>query len=194
MDKAFNYYINWVLYSVFGQMAQADALLNKYKEEIHSVAEMFKERFDTPREQLYRGVMLEDEHIKNGMISHAAYETEYISFSADRRVALWFADKHSIMNSMLSAQRPSANGYIIQLTPERSDILFHYAWPIKAMLNKAAMLHPHINHSQFVWNLDTQKEVILKHTSALMCVDMYVSKDTQSLNNLFCHPEFLNKY
>lgn len=193
-NKAFNYYINWTLYAIYGQMAAADSLLPTHKEHIYRGADCFRKEFGTPISPLYRGVIVNDEHVNDGLI-RCQERVEYISFSADKNVAYWFADRDSIMSHLVSMQHPKAKGYVIQFTPDVNDILYHHKWPLTATLIKAAMLHPDIDPSQFHWNITTQKEVMIKPVNTPMKADLYVSSvSAEALDNMLCHPQFRAMY
>lgn len=161
MGNAINLYLNWVLYAVFGRMAEADEILREHRAEIYMAAALFRRRYNLPAElKLYRGVIVDPALVSSGTLAPDLRLT-YVSFSEDVRVARWFADPQSAVSTAVAAMFPQRRGYLIEHAPRPEEVLFHWSWGSNLKLVHAAMMHPHIDVAQFAWNLSRQREVIV---------------------------------
>jgi hypothetical protein len=167
--RGYNGYVNWALYAILGRMAEADGIMEEYGPDIYEVVRHFQRRRAPTIRPLYRGVLVEAEHVVDGKLLPDDRVT-FVSFSEERDVACWFADPESFVSGFVKQQRPRVQGFVIEHRPKLEDILFHYSWGLafplpdgrKVSLTIFAQMHPDIDIRQFDWNLRTQKEVILK--------------------------------
>jgi hypothetical protein len=168
--QAFNYYINWAIYAVYGKMGEADGLMRPYGSSIRSVAKHLVQQLGAPVGRLYRGVLLEPEELAAGQLAQDPRLT-FVSFSEDRDVACWFADRQSIVSGFVAQMRPGVVGYVVEYDARPSEVLFHWRWadriklPDGRVIRLAAVAaaHPDIEDPrQVVWNLASQHEVILR--------------------------------
>lgn len=197
----YNAYINWVLYTVVGNMAVADDLMRQSGSGIRSVARHLQKTRRLKLKTIYRGILLDPEESEEGVI-HQDPRFTFVSFSEDRDVACWFADPSSVMSSVVKQMRPRVEGWIMELRPRLSDILFHHSWnPIsigagrgRVYLEDAAARHPHIS-GQFEWNLHTQSEVILKPLTSGQVIEAYELSDCpDDLDDRFVFPPLRNRF
>jgi hypothetical protein len=198
---AYNAYINWVLYAVVGDMGAADNLMNQSGAGIRSVAKHLQKTRKPRLKTVYRGLLLDPEEAKSRVIDQDPRLT-FVSFSEDRDVACWFADPTSVMSSYVKQIRPRVEGWLMDLKPRLSDVLFHHSWnPIKlptgqnVLLENAATMHPHITDDQFDWNLNTQNEVILKPLRDGQSINAYELSDCpDGLDDRFVAPSLRSQF
>lgn len=198
---AYNAYINWVLYAVVGDMGAADNLMNQSGSGIRSVAKHLQKTRKPRLKTVYRGLLLDPEESESRVINQDPRLT-FVSFSEDRDVACWFADPSSVMSSYVKQVRPRVEGWLMELKPKLSDVLFHHSWnPIRlpngqnVRLEEAAMMHPEIIVDQFEWNLDTQSEVILKPLRSGQPVEAYELSDCpDDLDDRFVVPSLRGQF
>ena len=155
-----NMWINFALYSVLGKLAEADQIMQVHGEQVRSVAKFLAKECPIEPTPLYRGMLLDPQ--RPYTIDPAF---TFVSWSEDRDVAAWFADRRSSISEPFALFHPEARGYIAELPAPRSQVLFHYSWAERAFNDLAglAKLHPHMGANgakQIEWALRTQKEVI----------------------------------
>jgi hypothetical protein len=162
-----NLYINWVLYAVYGLMAEADALQRMHGAAIAAVADELQRRHPIAPAPLYRGILL------------AAPDTlrpepnlQFLSWSEDRDVARWFGSPESYISAPFAAYAPEARGYALLLERPTTRVLFHHSWrcAFGMPLERLALVHPLLGHEgarQVAWSLDTQHEVITEPLATL---------------------------
>lgn len=163
-----NHYITWVLYAVYGRMAQADGILQQFSGKIERVAQFLRRHRPPHLGKVYRGLLLTSEEAAEGIINQDPNLT-FVSFTEDHDVACWFADPKSFLAGAVVEQRPGVKGWIVEYEPTLNDVLFHYSWGLRfplggrdISLSLAALQHPEIDEAQFTWALTTQREVIVK--------------------------------
>ncbi len=88
------------------------------------------------------------------------------------------------MSSFVKQGRPRVEGWLMELMPKLSDVLFHHSWnPIRlpdgrgVHLGAAAVMHPNIIVDQLEWNLQTQSEVILRPLRGGQPIEAYELSD-----------------
>jgi hypothetical protein len=158
---AFNYYINFVLYAVTGRLCEADSLIRMYRADIGLIAHALRNLAPTRQQQLYRGVLIEPDQIKGSQLPLLHDPFTFTSFSEDPMVAAYFADTQTAISDLVIAQRPLVTGWIMTYQPTAEQILFHWSWKEVLPLAACAVMHPLIDHVQFLYSLDTQTEVIV---------------------------------
>ena len=175
----FNPYINWLPYAVLGKLQEADAVMREYKPQIIASANWFQEEIGQATKTLWRGVLLDPETNPEKGVSPREVQT-FESWSEDRDVATWFALKDSVINSLLSIQNPTHEGYLAACTPKEDEIMWSHTWLTR--LEKIMKRHLLPKHNTLLkiiqaqepnkhqaitakiqanWTLLTQKEVIL---------------------------------
>lgn len=130
-------YVSFVAHSIIGHLAQADAIFHQHEQEIEKVAKHFRSKIPPKQRTLYRGLMLEPEHLEGATTPEARAKRhlqypdagKFVSFSTDKDVACFFADPKTQMSMVISARRPRAQGYLLTLTkPDTSRVLWTYEW------------------------------------------------------------------
>jgi len=164
-------YCTWVVLAIQGLMRDADQLLKQYQEEIYLEALKLSRKFPVRPKPVYRGILLEPKDNGNeNYVYHVDYGVKFISFTQNLEVACWFASTDSYMAHMVMLQKPKSAGFIIEHTPEPEDILFDWKWhkdigfkKFRPMIEKQLLLnHIYTDLDQYVHNVVTQKEIILK--------------------------------
>jgi hypothetical protein len=208
-----NYYINFVLYAVLGRMGEADGLMRQYGNEIRGCAEVMRATQPVSLSKLYRGLLLEPQEVRDGSVRCEFDESgepsrTFLSFSENEDVACWFARPDSIMSGFVRQQRPAVQGYLTTLHGSRYQrrLIWHHSWQAVPLpgrssdlpLFAAARAHPHIDEGQFIWNMQTQSEVLLEASkTALISVKPIGDEDcpdTDELDARFTYPPFLDQY
>lgn len=162
MEKALNYWLNWAIQAVMGNLQQADALMSQYGREIRKAAAYLRMRnAQVPVRTLYRGMLIPKNQIRDGQLPRLE---GYMSTSFTERleVACWFASTEAGISQVLMMQKPSSKGFVAEYEPVPEEVLFHHAWDISARLPELAAMHPNVpDIDQFAWYLQTQAEVIV---------------------------------
>lgn len=195
-----NLYINWVLYAVLGRTAEADNLLRKHRAQVYAMARWLEKRRRPKVRELFRGVLLEPREVRDGLV-YPDPRLTFLSFTEDFDVACWFADPASIISGHVRDLRPGVEGWILKHRPQRSEILWHYSWdeiPVDGRsipLVAAGAHHPHVMEelSQLAWNIQTQREVILKplpEGTPVTAYELEACPDTEDLDRRLAHPLF----
>lgn len=164
-DRAISIYLNFVLYAVTGCLAQADALLNRYRLPICIIADGMRRHVGFPTswldQKLHRGLLVEPDEIKDGKLSLISDPFTFASFTEDPMVAAYFACRRTYISGLVVIQRPMVVGQIMTYSPVDAQILFHWTWRDTLPFVQCAISHPHIDASQFIYSMATQKEVII---------------------------------
>lgn len=200
-----NVYLSWLVPAILGRTQDSDALMVQFPGEIESVAAALRHISRQPLRKLYRGLLLEPSEISAGDVIFSRPGMEQsVSFSESRDVACYFALPDTIMSSYVRQIRPDVEGYIVEHTPVRSEILWHYSWnPIvyKRMridVRTAARMHPAAAHdpAQFDFVFNTQKEVTLKPTQVPLHVTPVgdTCPDADALDKRFTPPHILTSF
>ena len=154
-------YINWILYSVYGLMAEADELRRRYRRDIDAVADELQHRHPVKACPLYRGVLLD------GAAPALRPEPNltFLSWSTDRDVARWFGSPSSYISAPFREYAPEARGYLLTLPRAKTRVLWHHSWrrAFGVSLESLTLAHPLLGaeaYRQVKWSLDTQHEVI----------------------------------
>jgi len=188
MNNALVYYLNFVALAVVGRLYEADFFIREHKKDIKLWAELLNRPM---AEELYRGVLLDPSWLSCDDIEHAPERT-FLSFSEDLDVALWFARTDTTISKIVVAAYPEAQGYVIELPAQKAHVLFHYSWAldIEAPLIATAMAHPAVDLDEFVWCLQTQKEVIVEPIERLGVkpIEDYASPSLETLEAKLCLP------
>lgn len=169
--KAWNAYATWVLFAIIGRLAEADAIMRAHRPDIEAVARYLQARAPVEPRLLYRGLFLDPREVRDGFVKPDT-RVGSVSFSEDRGVACWFADRDSSISGEVARMYPSKRGYLVEHTPDVQDVLFHHTWhelpgspyPPGADLTTLARRTPALAPlaDQFDWALRTQAEVIVK--------------------------------
>ena len=152
-------YINWALYSVYGLMAEADALRREFTDEIDAVAdELFRRR--PVSQPLYRGMLLDaaDAVRPKPNLMH-------LSWSEDLDVARWFGSPTSYISEPFVERYPWVKGFVLTAPHAPARMLWHHSWrrAFGPPLEELALAHPLMGYEgyrQVQWSLNTQREVI----------------------------------
>ena len=130
-------YVSFVAHAIIGHLKQADQIFHQHEREIERVAKHFREQVPPKHRTLYRGLMLEPEHLGDATTPEARakhhlkypHAGKFISFSTDKDVACFFADPKTQMSMVISAHRPRAEGYLLTLKNlDPSRVLWTYEW------------------------------------------------------------------
>lgn len=190
MERALNFWINWAIQAIMGNLQQADALMSRYGAEIQEAAAYLRERnAHVPVRTLYRGMLIPKSQIRGGKLPRLE---GYMSTSFTERleVACWFASPDAGISMAVMMQKPSSKGFIAEYDPVPEEVLFHHAWNVTGLLVKFAEVHPNVpDIEQFAWYLETQQEVITLPPEALYVRPMeeYGCPPADELDDLF-HP------
>jgi hypothetical protein len=157
-----NVFINWALYSIYGMMADADALRRQYSDAIDEVADELARRHPVTPAPLYRGVLLDGA----APVLRPEPNLTFLSWSEDRDVARWFGSPESYISGPFAEHYPEARGYVLALFRPTTRVLWHHSWrrAFGMPLDRLALVHPLIGPDgarQIAWSLDTQREVII---------------------------------
>lgn len=117
------HYMNFILNALAGR--NPDGYFKKHEMEIMSYLEILQREFPIPTETIYRGILLDPN--RDLVLKPIPYIT-FISFSSELQVAKNFADMLHPMSTFVRMKNPEYEGYLIEHTPEPSEILFHYSW------------------------------------------------------------------
>ena len=165
------YYTNWVLHVILGRLGEADGLMAQHGGSIRRMARKLRINLGVPIRTIWRGLLLEPEEVPpDRMVPPWDQTIGSVSWSEDKEVGCWFADRDSNMSTVIRMQRPTVTGWIMKTTPKKRNVLWHWSWqdrfpsprgPGTISLTALASMHPSIDITQFHWALQTQKEVIL---------------------------------
>lgn len=186
-----NLWINWAVYAIYGKMANADAIMKQHRAKIHAAARDLMAYAPIEPVEVYRGIVLNEKHTRNGVLPSAGYPVTFISFSENPQVACFFGRTDTEMSAFLLKQDPHVKGYIATHLPRRGEVLFHHHWVDVVPLIRAASMHPHIEDiHQFAWYVKTQEEVILKPLPqvSIKPVEDFDCCSAEELNEMFTPP------
>jgi len=173
--EEYNLYVNWVLYAALGMLSEADALMRQHKKPIERMAKKLRKKLGCPVRTIYRGLLIEPSEVPPDRMLPPDPTPTFVSFSEDKDVACWFASRDTMMAGAVTGSRPDVVGWLMETVPKKDDVLFHWSWATKfpgptparpraIPLWLLAAHHPHMADKvdQVKWNVETQKEVILK--------------------------------
>jgi hypothetical protein len=166
----YNYYVNWAMNAVLGRLSEADSLMRQHGKPIRSMAKKLVKHLGLPKRPIYRGVVLDPGEVEGGELS-ADENFMFVSWSEDKAVACWFADRDSAISAFVRMTRPRISGWIAEAWPDKKRVLFHWSWAPKfpaphgevtIPLWKLSQLHPDMIPAQVEWAMKSQREVILR--------------------------------
>lgn len=182
-----NYFLNWSLYSIIGELNKADNLYAAHGKHVRNMAKHLQENLGpfepTP---IYRGIFINPKYVKKSRIKLEKHRT-FMSFSEDPDVACWFGYPGSNMNNFLRMQDANRKGYISEYIAKPAEILFSWQWAEDINLLQCAAIHPEMDVDTIEWYLNTQQEVIIKPVDMLKVIpiDDYDCTDVEELNIKF---------
>lgn len=153
-----DYHINFVLYAVCGKMAEADAMLRIFGDEIRRTADQLCARYPFTPAPIFRGMLLDP-----AKMFTPDPRLMFQSWSEDRGVAEWFASTDALISEPLVDSNPRLRGFVAELPRPSARVLFHHSWARAFDFPALGALHPHIGLEgarQLAWALQTQREVI----------------------------------
>lgn len=124
-SKAMSCYFNFAANALLPVYSgAADALLAIKKPEIIEVAQSLLDKIDYSPATIYRGIILKE----GGLTTLAPSKPmQYLSFTTKLNVAEHFANCNGFGSDLFDVTKQLGEyGYIIEYTPERQEILFHY--------------------------------------------------------------------
>lgn len=179
--EEYNYYVNWVMNAVLGRLSEADALMADYGGAIRRMAKKLRRHLGVPVRPVWRGLQIEPEEVPPNRMLSQGHGFSSVSWSEDKDVACWFADRDSQISRFMRMIRPGAVGWLAEIVPKKDDVLFHWSWADRfpdprgpwrsASLSQPgrsfslvslSAIHPEIHTDQLAWALKSQKEVILR--------------------------------
>lgn len=190
--EALNAYANWALYAIAGALREADAIMREHGESVRLVAKFLCARRPFERRPTYRGLLLESWRVPEGRVLSPRSCDGSSSWTEDRDVAAWFADKGAVIAQFVAEIQPDVRGWLAtRAAPEPAEVLWHWTWAREIDLPELARRHPGLREvtDQVEWNLETQREVILAPT--FYAVDPFEpGEDAEALNERLTHPRF----
>ena len=194
----YNYYINWVLHVILGGLGEADGLMIQHGGPIRRMARKLRRNLGVPIRTLWRGLLLEPGEVPSDRMVPPRPQThsvraQSVSWSEDKEVGCWFADRDSKMAMIIRMLRPTVTGWMMKITPQKQDVLWHWSWkdhfpaprgPGSIDLTVLASMHPSIDVTSFNWALQTQKEVILLPLNRAVAVVPYDEAECPSTETL----------
>lgn len=162
-----NLYVNFALHAIFGKLGEADTIMRFAGDAVRRVADEIAAENPIDPAPIYRGMLLDPT-----LPFRADASLTFLSWSADRDVALWFACPRSVISEPLVQQNPKLRGHVAELPAPQSRVLFHHSWA-SALGGLAcfALVHPLMGAEgkrQIEWSLRTQREVITEPVADLM--------------------------
>lgn len=144
---------------MLGATSEIDRLFRENMELIEGVASLVHKSHPIKLEKFYRGILLTEEEA-NGLKLKPIKKLTTLSFSTERQIALDFAYPHPDIAMMYRARGREVKGYMIEHTPKREHILFHWDW-IKPMKIDQLFMEAYGENDL----LYEQKEVVVKQTN-----------------------------
>ena len=192
-----NVYVTWVLYATSGHTSVADAILKDdlARRKIMAVARHMRTVTPIVRRLVYRGILLEPDEAEAGLVPDPALMFE--SWTTLRAAAEWFADPNSQPSRFARVQQPDVQGYIASRRIAPESVMWHHAWkriPTEGGqaidIADAALLHPDIQpiSPQTLWNMRTQREVIVLPSLTTYPLEPVGNVDTAALDAQFFPP------
>lgn len=154
--KQLNYYINFVANSLMAATKTTDEFYQKHRLAIDHVAHFMTIKYPIPLNPLYRGILLTESGQKT---LTPKPQVKFLSFSESKETALTFCDPNHFNSFAFRAAYENIYGYLIEHTPIRDEILFHYHW---VGILKLEQLYHSIGELENMKEILLQKEVILK--------------------------------
>lgn len=105
---------------------QNDILVRDNINFLKEIASQLMEKYPIPLVTIYRGVLLDPKY-QAGDKLRPIKGRYYTSFSTMKSVAEEFADPSNDLSILLALQGKT-KGFIIEHTPERGEVLFHWRW------------------------------------------------------------------
>lgn len=165
-----NAYLQWVLFAVYGMLGYADGMIREHGDSIRRVAAWLRATMPVKPGTVYRGLLLDPSLLRasDGLVDVDPNYT-FLSYTEDKNVACWFADRESTISKSVADRYADASGYIAKRRPRQADILFHYSWGLgfplagrRIPLWVIATQDPRMDPRQIEQWLKTQQEVILE--------------------------------
>jgi len=135
--EKYNVYLNFVN-SALGDMVRADALFERYGDEIKFVAGFFRKQANLwggdKHKKLYRGVRLADPNLDGTiLVPHGDYaDVKFSSFSESPTIACHFADPGNkgfpVLDLTGRGRKLPLNGYLATANVPATRVLFHYSF------------------------------------------------------------------
>lgn len=123
-DSDLKIYFNWTcnaLMPIFP--GAADKYLNIHKSTVTKMAQQFLSELNYKAEAIFRGIILR----QPATCIMPEPNMQYLSFSTDRKVAENFANVDGFGSDIIDVRKQLGTyGYVIEYTPAREEILFHY--------------------------------------------------------------------
>lgn len=193
---------NFVLYAVVGRMREADSILYERRALVLEMAAWMRSERPVKVGDVYRGVLVEPAAIQGGKLM-ADPRLQFLSWTEDLQVACWFANPDSIISEVVRERMPNVRGYIATGKPTAASILWHHDWvdiPVPGgdtmSLAIFAGMHPHIDEGQFLWNVESQSEVMTlppadASTMSVVAVSDFDCEEIDELDTRLTYPIFL---
>lgn len=213
--QEFKEYCLFISLAITGFSREADAMINDKdgKKSILSVAKSLSDGLKESGVQLprlYRGIIVEQNSLEPGGLTRDMKQP-FLSFSEDIDVACYFASSKSFLSEVVVSQLRKPAGYIASYDPEFSDIIFCYRYmSFIGEIIKLSGMAPSANiffqemfarisplnkdpsmFNQFAWNLQSQKEFILKNRNSkykYRPIKKFNCKPQQQLDEKLHHP------
>lgn len=152
-----NYYLNFVLHSIIGNYSTAENIFERYHNDIKKVANVLITIHEP---------WVDEDNIK-------LYQTKSLAnfniYTEDSYYACY--DKKESIFSL----------------PNVKNLLFYWRWGIVLNFERQAKKHPDINEDRFLWNLATQKPVIMENQLPLKKEELLCLPKNE-LKTLFNYP------
>lgn len=192
-------YMLFVVMGIQGLMKEADMFYQQFKAVIDDRAASYRKKLPTPLGTLYRGLIVDPKIAEKGFHKDN-YDVSFISFSREVDVACMFAHTDGFMGAMMMQFKPGAKGYIAEYQPKKDEILFHHSWYYKLPftqnldnINRQLIANGIFTDlKQFVWNIKTQKEVMIYPTTETLHaspVEQYCKKSVQEIEKKYLWPD-----
>jgi hypothetical protein len=160
MTSDFKIYFNWSANALMPvNSGAADGYLSENKNAILRVAKHLLQQIGYEPHTIYRGLLMKDEVSvippREGM--------QYCSFSESYDVALHFADPDGFGAIVLDNRKMlGEHGYLIEYTPQLSEVLFHYSFLSILPYDEAFTQILNLDGATEVEGLKEQKEIIIQ--------------------------------
>lgn len=148
-------YLTFIYQVLVPHTNKADLFYSVHQESIERTAALLREEFGYELKKLYRGILLDSTNVTDGVLE-PINTIRYLSFTELRKVAQRFADVDDPMSWFGMNQSPRFRGYLIEHTPDPSEVLFHHSWAERLGLYRMNLLH--LDRS----TVEEQQEVVLR--------------------------------
>lgn len=150
-------YFNFAINALFPVYDGADGYLIQHQATIRRVAQKLLQRINYQPEPLFRGILLKQPVTQINPHPNLTF----LPFSTDRAVAAHFANPKGFGSNVMNVELHLGKyGYVIEYTPELSEILFHYRFLSFLPFVEALNLIKVDGHGQVEF-LKKQKEVTI---------------------------------